>query len=281
MDAAFPFADLALVLGVLGFLGWRAVTRERREYGRFRRLRTTAARQRTYRRWLIEGVAVIGGLAVVTVVGGWPRIGPALADAQAWPPVAAAREWLGGSFGSGFAIGAGIAVVAGLIVPVLLIRLDHDDIPTIGDVGALLPRTRGELPYGAGLALNAGISEELLFRLGLPALLFGVTGDGAIAFALAAVVFALMHVYQGPLGVLATGVLGLVFSAVYVVSGWIWLPIALHALVDLRSLVLLPLRVGVLKREELARPVLTRTPPAQPVASPAEPPAEPAEPPVD
>ena len=42
----------------------------------------------------------------------------------------------------------------------------------------MLPRERGELKFGAGLAVTAGVVEELLFRLALPALIYGIFGSG-------------------------------------------------------------------------------------------------------
>ena len=95
--------------------------------------------------------------------------------------------------------------------------------PAIGDIRAILPRNRGELPYGAALGLTAGIVEELLFRLALPALLFGVLqgipGAGALAFGIAALLFGALHLYQGPLGILFAFILGLLFTVLYLVTG--------------------------------------------------------------
>jgi membrane protease YdiL (CAAX protease family) len=127
---------------------------------------------------------------------------------------------------------------------VLLLRGKLEEIPAVGDIRALLPRERGELKFGAGLAVTAGIVEELLFRLALPAVLFGVLGSGILAFVLACVVFGLLHIYQGPAGMVFAFVLGLVFTALYLLSGTILLPIVVHALIDLRSLVLIPVALG-------------------------------------
>jgi membrane protease YdiL (CAAX protease family) len=52
-------------------------------------------------------------------------------------------------------------------------------------------------------------------------------------------VFGIDHGYQGWSGVLLTGVLALIFTALFVLSGSLWLPMAVHALLDLRILVLL------------------------------------------
>jgi uncharacterized protein len=244
---------VALLILVLAILLLRAITRERRGWARFKRLTSTRARQRVYRRWLVESLVVIGGMSAVLLVATWSLLGPALRDAQRWAPVAWVRGSLDGGLGAGVAIGLAAAVLAGLVLPVVLLRGRIADeleggIPAVGDVQALLPRNRAELPYGVGLALSAGIFEELLFRLGLPALIFGIAPDGPIAFLAASVVFGLLHVYQRWTGVLFATLLGLVLSAVYVVTGSIAAPIALHALIDLRSLALIPLVLGTARR---------------------------------
>jgi membrane protease YdiL (CAAX protease family) len=237
-------AALALLGVVVGVLLWRALTRERREYGRFKRLRSTVARQKVYRRWLIEGALALGGLSLATIVGAWAQIPQALAAAQRWEPIAAARAFLATDAGFAVAIAAGVVVVAGLVLPVVLLRHPLDEAPAIGDIRALLPRTRGELPYGAGLSLSAGVFEELLFRLGLPALGFAVTGDALVAFLGATLLFGVLHVYQGPLGIVFSTVLGAIFVALYLVTGSILVPIALHVVIDLRSMVLIPIALG-------------------------------------
>jgi uncharacterized protein len=243
-------ALLALLILVLAFLIYRAVTRERRGWTRFKRLTATRSRQRVYRKWLIESVVVIGGLSAVLLLATWTLLGPALRDAQAWGPIAAVRDGLSGGVGIGVAAGVGIAFVAGLVLPALLLRGKVDEIPAVGDVQALLPRNRDELPYGLGLALSAGVFEETLFRLALPALIFGIAPNGPVAFLAASVVFGLLHVYQRWTGVLFATLLGLVLSAVYVLTGAIWVPIAAHALIDLRSLVLIPRTMGTAARRE-------------------------------
>jgi membrane protease YdiL (CAAX protease family) len=130
-----------------------------------------------------------------------------------------------------------------MVVPVVLLRRHLTDVPAIGDIGSLLPRTRGELKYGVGLSLNAGVVEELLFRLGMPALLFGITGNGVLAFGIASLLFGLLHVYQKVWGVIGATLLGVLFALLYLLSGSIWLVMIVHALIDLRSLVLIPLLV--------------------------------------
>lgn len=248
-------ALVALLILTVAILLFRAVTRERRGWARFRRLTSSRSRRRVYRRWLIESIAVIGGMSAVLLIATWQLLGPALRDTQRWAPVAWVREAMADGFGAGVAIGAAVAVAAGLVLPVVLLRGRiaaevEGGIPAIGDVQALLPRNRAELPYGVGLALSAGVFEELLFRLGMPALVFGIVPDGPVAFVASSVVFGLLHLYQRWTGVAFATLLGLVLSAVYVVTGSIAAPIALHAIIDLRSLVLIPLVLGTARRTE-------------------------------
>lgn len=241
-------ALLALLLLVLAFLAARAVRRRRRDWQRFKRLRTTASRQRVYRRWLLESIVVMGGMSGVLLLATWTLLGPALRAAQAWAPAAWLRSQLGTGWGAGVAIGAAVLVVVALVLPIVLVRGRVDEIPAIGDVRALLPRNRRELPYGAALGISAGVFEETMFRLALPALIFGIVPNGPLAFLAASLVFGLLHVYQGVTGVLFATMLGLALSALYVVTGVIAAPILLHSLLDLRSLVLVPALLGTALR---------------------------------
>ena len=236
-------ALLSLLLVTIALLVMRAVTRERREYGQFKRLRSSPARQKIYAKWLRESFFTFGGLAAAILLAAWPYVSKALADATGRQPLAWLNDWFATDLGHGVAIGLLVAFVIGLLLPAVLLRGHEDEIPTVGDVAALLPRTRAEIKYGFGLGLNAGVVEELLFRFALPALIFGIVGNGIIAFGAAAVLFGLLHAYQGWVGVVSSLVLGLVFTLIYLLSGSILLAIAIHAAFDLRSLVLIPVAV--------------------------------------
>ena len=241
-------ALLALLLVTVALLVMRAVTRERREYGQFKRLRSSPARQKIYAKWLRESFFTFGGLSAAILLAAWVYVPKTLADAASRQPLAWLVEWFATDLGHGVAIGLLVAFVIGLLLPVFLLRGHEEEIPTVGDVGALLPRTRAEVKYGFGLGLNAGVVEELLFRLALPALIFGIVGNGLVAFLAASVLFGLLHAYQGWVGVLSSLVLGLIFSLIYLLSGSILLVIAVHAAFDLRSLVLIPVVVQKVHR---------------------------------
>ncbi len=230
----------------------RAVSRERREYGRFKRLRSTVGRRKVYRRWLRESFFMFGGLSAVVLLATSQFVAPALADTRSWTPVSATLDAIDTPLGTGITIAVIVLLVALLVVPVFLLRNEKEAIPTVGDIEALLPRNRGELGYGAALGINAGLVEELLFRFALPALLFGILGSGPVSFLIASLLFGLLHLYQGLVGVITSAVLGLVFCAIYVLSGSILLAIVVHALFDLRSLVLIPAVVTKVWRKTAA-----------------------------
>ncbi|MBR21633.1 MAG: CPBP family intramembrane metalloprotease domain-containing protein [Leifsonia sp.] len=266
-------AAALLATGLLVLFLVRAIRKDRREYARFRRYRSTARRQAMLRRWLIESLALFGGTAALVLVAVQPFVAPLLAETQALPPVAWLRDALTGGLGAGLLIGA---VVGGTLLTVIGVRSARAEggVVMVGDIASLLPRNRPELGWGAALSVNAGIVEEALFRLALPALLVIVTGEPISAFVLAALVFGALHAYQGWLGVVATSVVGLLFTTLYVVSGSILLAMLVHILFDLRTLVVIPMAVyrvhEVPGSVRFPRPLALATPPAQPEAAQPE-----------
>jgi membrane protease YdiL (CAAX protease family) len=90
--------------------------------------------------------------------------------------------------------------------------------------------------------IGAAIGEEIVFRGFLIGRLEAGFGRASRATTGAAVllssaVFAAGHSYQGPTGILITGVLGLIFAIVYVTAGRnLWLTIVMHGVYDTLSL---------------------------------------------
>jgi membrane protease YdiL (CAAX protease family) len=108
---------------------------------------------------------------------------------------------------------------------------------------AVLPRTAGERRLFTLVGVTAGVCEEWLYRgffLAVVAAVAGGLPDGALVL-VAAVAFGLAHAYQGRVGIITTGVLGGVMAAVYLQTGSLLLPVLLHAVIDLRFL-LVPAR---------------------------------------
>jgi membrane protease YdiL (CAAX protease family) len=232
----------ATLIAVLTVLVLRAIRKDRREYSRFKRYRTTRRRQAMFRKWVIESFAVFGGASVVVLALTWKQLPLLLADVEAWPAVV----WLRAVTSDPLVTGVMIAVTAVLLVGsvvVLHFARGSTEVPTIGDITALLPRNRAELRWGAALSVNAGVVEELMFRLAMPLLLFGVTSNAVVAVAGSIVVFAALHLYQGVAGIAGSAVIGAVLMAVFLGTGSIVAAIALHIFIDLRSLLLIPVVV--------------------------------------
>jgi membrane protease YdiL (CAAX protease family) len=102
----------------------------------------------------------------------------------------------------------------------------------LGPVAAVLPRTRRELSWFAGVSFTAGFGEEFLFRgYFIWALASWLGWWGAAAVSLAC--FAIGHLYQGWGGVIRTAMMGGLFTLVVGVLDSLWPAIALHTLVDL------------------------------------------------
>ncbi|MEV8254668.1 type II CAAX endopeptidase family protein [Rhodoglobus sp. NPDC076762] len=257
-----------LLLGVLTALALRTFRRDQREYRRFKRFRTTKRRQLMLRRWLLISFSLFGGLALVSLLASGAFASPLLAEVQAWPWV----SWLLGIFAAyptvtaGVLIGLLIGFIALTVVAIIAVRNEGEEIVSVGDVQAILPRNRQELVLGGLLSINAGVVEELLFRLALPALLFATTGNAIVAIVLSLLLFGLMHSYQGLAGIVVTTVLGAIFMAVYVLTGSILVTIVAHALLDLRSLVLIPMAIGRVHRIDGRRNPLAFTPKPKPIA---------------
>jgi membrane protease YdiL (CAAX protease family) len=111
-----------------------------------------------------------------------------------------------------------------------------------GSLGALLPGSHRERSWWSVISVGAGISEELAFR-GFLFYYFATyvpqlnTLEKVL---LTSLCFGLGHIYQGWRGAISTGILGLAFAGLYVITGSLLLPIVLHAMVDLRALLIFP-----------------------------------------
>jgi membrane protease YdiL (CAAX protease family) len=233
---------------------FNAIRKNRRDYSTFKRQRSSKRRRKTFRKWLRQSFLNFGGAAVVVLLLSWQFVGPLQEAVDAWPWVKNARQSFddSGWIGPSIVIALVAIIVVGGALGIFAARTEIDsasEVPSIGDVQALLPRNRAELKWGAALAVNAGLVEELLFRLALPALIFGVTGSAVAAVAASILIFGFMHIYQGLPGIVGSVILGTAFMAIYLSTGSILVAIVVHALFDLRSLVLIPVVVFGVHKE--------------------------------
>ncbi|MGY2064076.1 CPBP family intramembrane glutamic endopeptidase [Blastococcus sp. SYSU DS0619] len=205
------------------------------------RLRTDAgARRSFYRRLLV----LEWGLAVVAFVVWLAAPGvDAAAVGLVWP-----REWPGP--------GSAAVVVLVLLFVVASTRQLRSGVllemarparrpgegrhaePPGQSTLALLPRTADERRLFTVVGITAGVCEEWLYRGFFLAVVAAVAGGAPslVLVVVAAVAFGLAHAYQGRAGIVLTGVLGGVMAALYLDTGSLLLPVLLHALIDLRFL---------------------------------------------
>lgn len=100
-----------------------------------------------------------------------------------------------------------------------------------GNIAILIPQNGNELVRFYGLSITAGIVEEILWRgyliwyLSQFMPLWGAALVSAVSFGLA-------HAYQGAAHLPQLMLLSAAFVGLYLLSGSVWLPIILHAAVD-------------------------------------------------
>lgn len=101
------------------------------------------------------------------------------------------------------------------------------------DVAKVLPVTGEEYTLYRGLSVTAGITEEILYR-GFLIWFFAAVMPLWAAAALSVVIFMLGHLYQGSVKAVAqVGMIGIVVTLVYLLSGSLVPAILFHILVDL------------------------------------------------
>lgn len=183
--------------------------------------------------WLPTGVVFVlaaTGVIQLTNIGlGWPKLETALVPG-----------W----------VSMGIAILAGLFIVYAVIdlfRLKYDahyqaaiksklqSVKMPEYLGLLMPSTSQEKTLYSLVAISAGITEEILYRGFLTAVLFtSLPALGIwLGMLVSAFLFGLGHLYQGIGGMLRTFVLGLILSLITLATGSVLLCIFIHILIDL------------------------------------------------
>ena len=214
------------------------------EYAAFKLLTETADRQRRYRAWVLKSFLVFSGtsMLVLLVLG---RLHALLALPPEFRPLSDdVRSVIAGfHIGSDFAIGMiGGMFLVGLMAGIVAMkrRANGRVARLTPDVEVLLPRNGPETAHAVLVALNAGLSEELFFRLAFPLLLTLLFGSAVVGFIAATAVFGGIHFYQGPAGILTTTMLGAVLAVLYLWTANLWIVVGAHAILDLFAFIARP-----------------------------------------
>jgi membrane protease YdiL (CAAX protease family) len=101
-------------------------------------------------------------------------------------------------------------------------------------VEALMPRSRTEYNLFIAVSITAGVCEEIMFR-GFLILYLGHYVGVAGAVILSSILFGMAHAYQGVSGGIRTMIAGLINGLLYWFSGTLWLPMILHAVIDIHG----------------------------------------------
>lgn len=215
LDHAFVFF-IAIVYPVVAFISFR------------RLLKRVAAGEKVvpgelYRNTIFTHWTLFLGCMAIWAFAGrpWPAMGFGL-QLDAW-----------------FAVATTLTIL-GIVALVMQLRrvnaAPRDEIvkyrERFGNLSILLPRNGNELARFYGLSVTAGIVEEILWRGFLIWYLSQFLPLWAAAL-VSGIGFGLAHAYQGLANMPQLIIIGLVFSALYMLSGSIWLPIILHAAVDI------------------------------------------------
>ncbi len=236
-----------LVLAVIvGLAAWRTVS-GRERFQKFKDFTQSSDRQNFFRKWLIASfirhtVIGIGALAVIGELGALTRFPAAFIGPVNWLTQATGFSAdLVHAFGTIVIAAIAAGMLIGAVLPPLVMKARGGGrMPIIGDIASLLPRTPGEYGWTAAMSINAGVGEEIMYRIALPLVLYRITGDAGVALILAALLFGAAHAYQGPVGIIASLIIGLLLTGIYLLAGSIWPVMLIHALIDLRTLVLMP-----------------------------------------
>jgi len=153
------------------------------------------------------------------------------------------RSWTSLGFGlttgTGFIVGAALAIAAIVLLLMQIRQVASADIDELhelrGQLGRLeiiFPRNANELGRFYGLAVTAGIVEEVLWR-GFMIWYFSQYLPLWAAVSISTIGFGLAHAYQGIANLPKITVVGAAFAGLFLLSGSLWLPMVLHAAVDM------------------------------------------------
>jgi CAAX protease family protein len=153
-----------------------------------------------------------------------------------WRAIGLRRVHAGRTVALGAVAGLGYQVLSLYVIEPLIAR----GIGELPDVSGFASLTGDASQLAFWLVMSwtlAAFMEEMIFRGWLTARvaeLWRFSSSGWIAAVIvSSVLFGAVHLYQGPSGVISTGLSGLVFGVVYLATGRnLWAPILAHGLAD-------------------------------------------------
>ncbi len=174
----------------------------------------------------------------VTMISHWTLFGVTLA---LW--LGASRSWpdLGFGFAAGPWFYAGLLLAIACVVALVLqyrhiLSMPRDELRAAFDgldgLEIIIPRNGNELGRFYALSVTAGVVEEALWRgfmIWYLAHVMPIWAAGIVS----AVAFGVAHIYQGAARTPRIVAVGLVFAALYLMTGSLWLPMIVHAVVDI------------------------------------------------
>jgi len=155
----------------------------------------------------------------------------------------AGRQWSA----LGFSLAMDFRLLIGLVLTVLAILFLVQQLRQLGSTNSesmhrlrgqlgklefIFPRTESELSRFSAVSVTAGIAEETIWRGFMIWYLAQMMPVWAAAL-VSTIGFGLAHAYQGASNVPKVILVGAAFTALYLLTGSLWLPMVLHAIFDI------------------------------------------------
>jgi CAAX protease family protein len=149
----------------------------------------------------------------------------------------------------GFALPGGIQLLLGAIITVLALAVLYTQWKSvsmtddkgwegvraqIASIADFLPRSKREAALFRGISVTAGVCEEIWWRGFMIWYLATYVGEWPAVF-IGALMFGVLHLYQGPAGVIKSGVTGLLLGILYLGTGTLLWPVIVHTAIDLQG----------------------------------------------
>lgn len=169
----------------------------------------------------VSSAFVIVGLAALSLLVGFRTPGYAAMGLGAIDATTLA-------VGSAVATAAGLAVMVGARLLAGYMGWSETEL-----VRLVMPATGRERGAFVVVSAVAGLGEEIAYRGFLLALVSQTFADPLTAVLLTSIAFGLLHAYQGVVGMIRTGLIGVAFAGMVVALGSVWPVVVGHVMINL------------------------------------------------